>query len=168
MTRLMREHPAIEAEVDEDGRLLAIRFLGRREPVEVCNHWRIEESWWREPIARDYFKVVGPGGSRSSIAIDSRAPGTWSGCMTDGGRPSGGRAHHQRDDEQDGEETDDQRQCPEIPWTCALHLAYPRVRRAVGNRSTDSIDVARDGCVAPRTLRSRVIGTGTRPRPGRS
>ena len=27
--------------------------------VEVCNRWRVDENWWREPIARDYFKVVG-------------------------------------------------------------------------------------------------------------
>jgi hypothetical protein len=28
--------------------------------VETCNHWRIEEDWWRRPLLRDYFKVVGP------------------------------------------------------------------------------------------------------------
>jgi hypothetical protein len=27
--------------------------------VEVCNRWRVAEAWWREPIERDYFKVVG-------------------------------------------------------------------------------------------------------------
>ncbi len=59
MTRLLREHPAIEVELDATGRLLAIHWAGRRETVEVCNHWRVEERWWREPIARDYFKVVG-------------------------------------------------------------------------------------------------------------
>ena len=59
MTRLLREHPAIDAELDADGRLVAIRWNGRREAVEVCNRWRVEESWWQEPIARDYFKVVG-------------------------------------------------------------------------------------------------------------
>ena len=36
-----------------------VRWAGRREPVEVCNRWRVDEGWWREPIARDYFKVVG-------------------------------------------------------------------------------------------------------------
>ena len=59
MTRLLRGHPTIDVEADPDGRLVAIRWNGRREPVEVCNRWRIEESWWREPISRDYFKVVG-------------------------------------------------------------------------------------------------------------
>lgn len=59
MTRLVREHPAIEVETDADDRLVAIRWNGRREPVEVCNRWRVEEAWWGRPILRDYFKVVG-------------------------------------------------------------------------------------------------------------
>jgi hypothetical protein len=59
MTRLLREHPSIEVELDPAGDLVAIRWNGRREPVEVCNQWRVEEAWWRGPIARDYFKVAG-------------------------------------------------------------------------------------------------------------
>ena len=75
MTRLLREHPSIEVEVDAAGVLSAIRWAGRREPVEVCNRWRIEEQWWREPIAREYFKVVG----RSWLALVylDRMDGTW-------------------------------------------------------------------------------------------
>lgn len=59
MTRLLRGHPEVEAELDGDGRLVAIHWNGHREPVEVCNRWRIDEAWWRDPIVRDYFKVVG-------------------------------------------------------------------------------------------------------------
>ena len=59
MTRLLHAHPIVEAELDASGSLVAIRWSGRREPVEVCNRWRVDEAWWREPIARDYFKVVG-------------------------------------------------------------------------------------------------------------
>ena len=55
MTRLLREHPVIDVELDADGRLTAIRWNGRREAVEVCNRWRVEEAWWRDPIARDYY-----------------------------------------------------------------------------------------------------------------
>ena len=75
MTRLLREHPLIDAELDGDGRLVAIRWNGRREAVEVCNRWRVEESWWQEPIVRDYFKVVG----RSWLALvyHDRAAGSW-------------------------------------------------------------------------------------------
>lgn len=75
MTRLLREHPMIEAELDDEGGLVAIRWDGRREPVEVCNRWRIDEDWWRAPIARDYFKVVG----RRWLALvyRDRIAGSW-------------------------------------------------------------------------------------------
>ena len=75
MTRLLREHPAIGVEQDVEGRLVAIRWNGRREPVEVCNRWRVEEAWWREPIARDYFKVV--GGSWLALVYLDRITGSW-------------------------------------------------------------------------------------------
>ena len=42
------------------GRPACLRWEGTREPVEVCNQWRIEEAWWRRPIRRAYFKLVGP------------------------------------------------------------------------------------------------------------
>jgi hypothetical protein len=60
MTRLLREHPSIEVELDASGAPAAFRWNGRREPVEVCNRWRVDEGWWSRPIARDYFKVAGP------------------------------------------------------------------------------------------------------------
>ena len=58
MTRLLRAHPSSDVELDDAGALVAIRWTDRREEVEVCNRWRVEEAWWREPIARDYFKIV--------------------------------------------------------------------------------------------------------------
>lgn len=75
MTRLLREHPLIDAELDAAGHLVAIRWNGRRELIEVCNRWRVEESWWREPIMRDYFKVVGT--SWLALVYLDRAAGTW-------------------------------------------------------------------------------------------
>jgi hypothetical protein len=71
----MREHPRIEVERGDDGRLVAIRWNGRREPIEVCNRWRVSEHWWREPIERDYHKVVGPRWL-ALIYLD-RIRGTW-------------------------------------------------------------------------------------------
>ena len=59
MTRLLREHPTIDVELDPAGALVAIRWNGQRETVEVCNRWRVEEAWWRHPIAPYYFMVVG-------------------------------------------------------------------------------------------------------------
>jgi hypothetical protein len=75
MTRLLRGHPPIEVEMDPHGALIAIRWNGRREAVEVCNRWRVEEDWWRGPIARDYFKIVGH--RWLALVYLDRATGTW-------------------------------------------------------------------------------------------
>lgn len=75
MTRLLRAHPSIEAELGADGTLVAIRWNGRREVVEVCNRWRVEETWWRGPIARDYFKVVGD--RWLALVYLDRVDGSW-------------------------------------------------------------------------------------------
>ena len=75
MTRLLRGHPPIEVELDAGGTLVAIRWNGRREVVEVCNRWRVEEDWWREPIARDYFKVVGD--RWLALVYLDRVDGSW-------------------------------------------------------------------------------------------
>jgi len=75
VTRLLREHPPIAAELDAAGRLVAISWAGLRESVEVCNQWRVEENWWRDPIRRDYFKVVGP--RWLALVYLDRVDGTW-------------------------------------------------------------------------------------------
>ena len=64
-----------DVELDGDGRLRAIRWNGRRETVEVCNRWRVEEAWWGRPIARDYFKVV--GARWLALVYLDRVDGTW-------------------------------------------------------------------------------------------
>ncbi len=75
MTRLLREHPAIEVELGPAEEPVAFRWNGRRERVEVCNRWRVEESWWSQPIARDYFKVA--GSSWLALLYLDRVDGTW-------------------------------------------------------------------------------------------
>ncbi len=75
MTRLLREHPEIEVELDPAGRLVAINWAGRREPVEACAGWRVEEAWWGRPIARDYVKVV--GARWLALVYCDRIAGTW-------------------------------------------------------------------------------------------
>lgn len=75
MTRLLREHPPLDVELDAAGRLVAIRWNGRREAVEVCNRWRVEEAWWRGPIARDYFKVAGE--RWLALVYRDRVDGSW-------------------------------------------------------------------------------------------
>ena len=76
MTRLLREHPRDRGRAGRRrAPSAAIRWNGRREAVEVCNRWRVEEAWWRGPIARDYFKVVG----RRWLALVylDRVDGSW-------------------------------------------------------------------------------------------
>ena len=73
MTRLLRAHPEIDVQLDEGGLVMA--WNGRREKVEVCNRWRVEESWWRESIARDYYKVVGE--RWLALIYFDRGAGSW-------------------------------------------------------------------------------------------
>jgi DNA-binding transcriptional LysR family regulator len=75
VTRLLREHPSIDVELGSNGELVAFRWNGRREHVEVCNRWRVDESWWSRPIARDYFKVA--GASWLALLYLDRVDGTW-------------------------------------------------------------------------------------------
>ena len=75
MTRLLREHPESDVEIDPQGRPVAIVWNGRRETVEVCNRWRVDEAWWRGPIARDYFKVV--GGRWLALVYYDRVDRSW-------------------------------------------------------------------------------------------
>jgi len=75
MTRLHLEHPLIEVELDTLGRPTMVYWAGRREDVEVCNHWRIEEAWWRRPLCRDYFKLAGP--HLLALIYRDDVDGTW-------------------------------------------------------------------------------------------
>ncbi len=75
MTRLLREHPSIDVELGPDGQPVAFSWNGRRERIEVCNRWRVEEGWWSRPIARDYFKLAGP--RWLALVYLDRIDGTW-------------------------------------------------------------------------------------------
>ena len=75
MTRLFGEHPLVEMELDERGRPVALRWGSGSEAVEVCNHWRIEEAWWRRPVIRDYYKVAGP--RLLALVYRDGVDGTW-------------------------------------------------------------------------------------------
>ncbi len=75
MTRLLGEPPLVTVELDDAGRLVAFAWNGRREPVEVCNRWRIEEAWWRRPIVRDYYKVA--GARLLALLYRDGVDGTW-------------------------------------------------------------------------------------------
>ncbi len=75
MTRLFRGHPEVAVEVDEGGCPRRLHWRGRIEPIEVANQWRVSERWWREPIERDYYKVVGP--RWLALVYFDRRTGSW-------------------------------------------------------------------------------------------
>jgi len=75
MTRMLGHHPVIDIELDSRGQPARLRWDGGAEQVEVCNRWRIEEAWWRRPVSRDYYKLVG----RNLLALVylDLVDGTW-------------------------------------------------------------------------------------------
>jgi hypothetical protein len=75
MTRLLGHHPLIDVELDVHGRPRLLRWDGGSEPVTVCNQWRIEEAWWRRPVTRDYYKLVGQ--RLLALVYLDRLDGTW-------------------------------------------------------------------------------------------
>lgn len=75
MTRLLGHHPRIDVEVDARGQPCRLRWDGGSERVEVCNQWRIEEAWWRRPVSRDYYKLVGEG--LLALVYLDRVDGSW-------------------------------------------------------------------------------------------
>jgi hypothetical protein len=57
MTRLVQ--PPVELEIELDAERTPIRM---HRPVvgllEAVAHWRVEMEWWREPVLRDYWRVI--------------------------------------------------------------------------------------------------------------
>ena len=75
MTRLLGHHPLIDVDLDVRGQPARLRWDGATEQVEVCNRWRIEEAWWRRPVSRDYYKLVGV--HVLALVYLDRVDGTW-------------------------------------------------------------------------------------------
>jgi hypothetical protein len=75
VTRLLGHHPLIEVDLDAKGQPERLRWTGGSELVEVCNRWRIEEAWWRRPVSRDYYKLVGP--HLLALVYRDRLDGSW-------------------------------------------------------------------------------------------
>ena len=75
MTRLLGHHPQIDVDLDARGQPARLRWETGSEQVEVCNRWRIEEAWWRRPVSRDYYKLVGE--HLLALVYLDRVDGTW-------------------------------------------------------------------------------------------
>lgn len=64
-------------EVDRDGILRAVRLEGvRHQVVSVRERWRVEDEWWRRPIAREYVEAVLEDGRRVVVFRDLET-GAW-------------------------------------------------------------------------------------------
>lgn len=76
MTKLLPS-PPIDVTTDVAGDPVRLRW--RRWQVGVaaiCNRWRVEEDWWRDEVARDYYKVEADDGTLCVIYRD-RKDGSW-------------------------------------------------------------------------------------------
>ena len=77
MTRLYANHPLVQVETDGAGTPIRIRMNGvTHGEVGICNQWRVDDDWWREPVARAYFKVVTRDGLLCTVFWDE-IRGTW-------------------------------------------------------------------------------------------
>jgi hypothetical protein len=77
VTRLYANHPLVQVETDADGIPVRLRMDGvTHGEVGICNQWRVDDDWWREPVARVYFKVVTRDGLLCTVFWDE-IRGTW-------------------------------------------------------------------------------------------
>lgn len=77
MTRLFTDHPLVQVETDVDGIPRRLRMDGvTHGEVGICNRWRVDDDWWRAPVARLYFKLVTRDGLLCTIFLDE-IRGTW-------------------------------------------------------------------------------------------
>ena len=77
MTRLYASHPLIQVDANEHGAPVRLRLDGTTHgEVGVCNQWRVDDDWWREPVARSYFKLVTRDGLLCTVFWDE-IRGTW-------------------------------------------------------------------------------------------
>ena len=77
MTRLQPAQPLIQVTADGSGMPIGLSLDGRAHgEVGVCNHWRVDDAWWREPVARTYWKLVTRDGLLCTVYFDELR-GTW-------------------------------------------------------------------------------------------
>ena len=70
--RAVNEPRAVTVELNESGRMTVGRPDGRTvgEVEAILESWRIDDEWWRQPIARAYMEVMLEGGKRIVLFQD--------------------------------------------------------------------------------------------------
>ena len=61
----------VSLELDASGSLVVVTATGGRTKIDVVlESWRIDDEWWRQPIARSYMNVLLEGGKRVVLFQD--------------------------------------------------------------------------------------------------
>jgi hypothetical protein len=70
--RAVNEPSAVTVEVSESGLMTVGRPDGRTvgKVEAILESWRIDDEWWRQPIARSYMNVLLEGGKRVVVFQD--------------------------------------------------------------------------------------------------
>lgn len=77
MTRRYPDLPLVQVETDATGIPVRLRMDGTDHgELGICNRWRVDDGWWREPVARSCYKVVTRSGLVAVIVLDE-IRGTW-------------------------------------------------------------------------------------------
>ncbi len=67
----------VKVVLNDGGLPIAIIRGGKRKEVEEIGEvWRVNDEWWREPIARRYVETILEGGRRLVVYEDQRT-GEW-------------------------------------------------------------------------------------------
>jgi hypothetical protein len=71
----------VAVELGADGRPAAVRRLGGQAVSDctveaVLENWRIDDEWWRQPIARRYYEVMLNGGGHV-VLFEDFVTGGW-------------------------------------------------------------------------------------------
>lgn len=76
--RALHTPRTVRVEADERGDPVRVRLRGRppRRVEQIRERWRIDDEWWRIPIARLYFDLVLENG-RSLILYFDEAEAHW-------------------------------------------------------------------------------------------
>lgn len=78
MARRFIDPPGIGV-ITDDGGPVRITWRGRRESVRVCNHWRLERSWWKgkeSAVERQYYKLI-TGSGTLLVVYHDLGDGKW-------------------------------------------------------------------------------------------
>lgn len=70
MSQLLSSPQPVRVATDCYGKPTALLWHGRRDPVTVCNHWRMEGDWWRQRIAREYYRLLTKSGTVCTVYHD--------------------------------------------------------------------------------------------------